>query len=103
MIARIWSGNRRCGCCFLPLSWLYGLVSGVIRLAFSSGGSAWRAPVPVVVVGNLTAGGKWQNAGGDLAGRSSSRGAVSAWALSRGYGGKAERISAGAEPDRQRR
>jgi tetraacyldisaccharide 4'-kinase len=42
----------------LPLSWLYGLVSGLIRLSYRLGlKKAWRAPVPVVVVGNLTAGG----------------------------------------------
>ncbi len=39
-------------------SWLYGLVSGAIRLSYKLGFKrAWRAPVPVVVVGNLTAGG----------------------------------------------
>lgn len=37
---------------------LYGLVSGAIRLSYKLGFKrAWRAPVPVVVVGNLTAGG----------------------------------------------
>lgn len=38
--------------------WLYGLVSGAIRLCYKLKlKRAWRAPVPVVVVGNLTAGG----------------------------------------------
>ncbi|CDL59755.1 Tetraacyldisaccharide 4'-kinase [Klebsiella pneumoniae IS39] len=58
MIARIWSGESPLWRLLLPLSWLYGLVSGVIRLSYQLGWQkAWRAPVPVVVVGNLTAGG----------------------------------------------
>ncbi len=58
MIARIWSGESPLWLLLLPLSWLYGLVSGLIRLLYRLGlKRAWRAPVPVVVVGNLTAGG----------------------------------------------
>lgn len=58
MIARIWSGESPLWVLLLPLSRLYGTVSGAIRLLYRIGiKRAWRAPVPVVVVGNLTAGG----------------------------------------------
>ena len=58
MIARIWSGESPLWRLLLPLSWLYGLVSAVIRLSYQLGWQkAWRAPVPEVVVGHLTAGG----------------------------------------------
>ncbi|MFZ1871303.1 MAG: tetraacyldisaccharide 4'-kinase [Chania sp.] len=58
MIERIWSGSSLIYLLLLPLSWLYGLVSGVIRCSYRVGlRKSWRAPVPVVVVGNLTAGG----------------------------------------------
>jgi tetraacyldisaccharide 4'-kinase len=44
--------------CLRPLAWGYGAVSGLRRLAFESGWhAARRAPVPVLVVGNLVAGG----------------------------------------------
>jgi tetraacyldisaccharide 4'-kinase len=57
MIARIWSGESPLWWLLLPLSWLYGLVSGAIRLSYRLGlRRTWRSPVPVVVVGNLTAG-----------------------------------------------
>lgn len=90
MIARIWSGESPLWLLLLPLSWLYGLVSGVIRLLYRLGVKrAWRAPVPVVVVGNLTAGGNgktpvvvW------LVEQLQQRG-IRVGVVSRGYGGKA--------------
>ncbi|HGN9374196.1 TPA: tetraacyldisaccharide 4'-kinase [Citrobacter pasteurii] len=90
MIARIWSGESPLWRLLLPLSWLYGLVSGGIRLCYKLGlKRAWRAPVPVVVVGNLTAGGNgktpvviW------LVERLQQRG-IRVGVVSRGYGGKA--------------
>lgn len=92
MIARIWSGESPLWLLLLPLSWLYGLVSGAIRFAYRIGlKKAWRAPVPVVVVGNLTAGGNgktpvviW------LVEQLQQRG-VRVGVVSRGYGGKADR------------
>lgn len=90
MIERIWSGKSPLYLLLLPLSWLYGLVSSVIRLSYRIGlRTAWRAPVPVVVVGNLTAGGNgktpvviW------LVEQLEQRG-VRVGVVSRGYGGKA--------------
>ncbi|MCP1065634.1 tetraacyldisaccharide 4'-kinase [Serratia symbiotica] len=58
MINRIWSGSSLLYLILLPLSWLYGLVSTLIRLSYRCGlRKSWRAPVTVVIVGNLTAGG----------------------------------------------
>lgn len=90
MIERIWSGHSPLWLLLLPLSWLYGLASGLIRLSYRLGlRTAWRAPVPVVVVGNLTAGGNgktpvvvW------LVEQLQQRG-VRVGVVSRGYGGKA--------------
>ncbi|WP_054179136.1 tetraacyldisaccharide 4'-kinase [Trabulsiella odontotermitis] len=90
MISRIWSGESPLWRLLLPLSWLYGLVSGLIRLSYRLGlKSSWRAPVPVVIVGNLTAGGNgktpvviW------LVEQLTQRG-IRVGVVSRGYGGKA--------------
>ncbi|AYA40698.1 tetraacyldisaccharide 4'-kinase [Xenorhabdus nematophila] len=58
MIERIWSGRSWLYIMLLPLSALYGLISNLRRLSYKLGLSrSWKAPVPVVVVGNLTAGG----------------------------------------------
>lgn len=92
MIERIWSGRTALYLLLLPLSWLYGLVTQVLRFSYQKGWKkSWRAPVPVVVVGNLTAGGNgktpvviW------LVEQLQQRG-LRVGVVSRGYGGKAER------------
>ena len=57
-LERAWLGRGPLATALLPLAWLFGAVVAVRRFAFSRG---WRdvrhLPVPVVVVGNLVAGG----------------------------------------------
>lgn len=92
MIARIWSGESPLWLLLLPLSWLYGLVSGAIRLAYRLGiKKAWRAPVPVVVVGNLTAGGNGKTPVVIWLVEQLQQHGVRVGVVSRGYGGKAQR------------
>jgi len=92
MIARIWSGESPLWLLLLPLSWLYGLVSGLIRLGYKVGlKRAWRAPVPVVVVGNLTAGGNGKTPVVIWLVEQLTRRGICVGVVSRGYGGKAER------------
>lgn len=90
MIARIWSGESPLWRLLLPFSWLYGLVSGAIRLSYKLGFKrAWRAPVPVVVVGNLTAGGNGKTPVVIWLVEQLQRRGVRVGVVSRGYGGKA--------------
>ncbi|WP_368543394.1 tetraacyldisaccharide 4'-kinase [Enterobacter soli] len=90
MIARIWSGESPLWRLFLPLSWLYGLVSGAIRLLYRLGlKRAWRAPVPVVVVGNLTAGGNGKTPVVIWLVEQLQKQGIRPGVVSRGYGGKA--------------
>ncbi|EMN5545652.1 tetraacyldisaccharide 4'-kinase [Enterobacter cloacae] len=90
MIARIWSGESPLWLLLLPLSWLYGLVSGVIRLFYRLGlKRAWRAPVPVVVVGNLTAGGNGKTPVVIWLVEQLQKRGIRPGVVSRGYGGKA--------------
>lgn len=92
MIARIWSGESPLWLLLLPLSWLYGLVSGIIRLSYRLGlKKAWRAPVPVVVVGNLTAGGNGKTPVVIWLVEQLTKRGVRVGAVSRGYGGKADK------------
>ncbi|HHZ8492636.1 TPA: tetraacyldisaccharide 4'-kinase [Enterobacter mori] len=90
MIARIWSGESPLWRLLLPLSWLYGLVSGAIRLMYRLGlKRAWRAPVPVVVVGNLTAGGNGKTPVVIWLVEQLQKSGIRPGVVSRGYGGKA--------------
>ena len=89
MIARIWSGESPLWLLLLPLSWLYGLVSGIIRLLYRLGFKrAWRAPVPVVVVGNLTAGGNGKTPVVIWLVEQLQKRGIRPGVVSRGYGGK---------------
>ncbi|KIF94732.1 tetraacyldisaccharide 4'-kinase [Enterobacter cloacae] len=90
MIARIWSGESPLWLLLLPLSWLYGLVSGIIRLLYRLElKRAWRAPVPVVVVGNLTAGGNGKTPVVIWLVEQLQKRGIRPGVVSRGYGGKA--------------
>lgn len=92
MIAKIWSGESPLWLLLLPFSWLYGLVSGIIRLCYQLGiKKSWRAPCPVVVVGNLTAGGNGKTPVVIWLVEQLQRQGIRVGVVSRGYGGKAER------------
>lgn len=90
MIERIWSGRSPLWLLLLPFSLLYGLISGVRRLGYRLGWSkVWKAPVPVVVVGNLTAGGNGKTPVVVWLVEQLQRRGVRPGVVSRGYGGKA--------------
>lgn len=100
MIARIWSGESPLWLLLLPFSWLYGLVSGLIRLSYKLGlKKAWRAPVPVVVVGNLTAGGNGKTPVVIWLVEQLQQQGIRVGVVSRGYGGKAETYPLLLNPD----
>ncbi len=89
-LERLWYGGSRWSLLLMPLSLLFGVLAGLRRWCYHLG---WlrreRLPVPVIVVGNITAGGTgktpvviW------LAEQLRSRG-YAVGVVSRGYGGQA--------------
>ncbi|WP_112197630.1 tetraacyldisaccharide 4'-kinase [Rahnella sp. NRRL B-41462] len=91
MIERIWSGKSPLYLLLLPLSWLYGLVSTLIRYSYKTGlKKNWRASVPVVVVGNLTAGGNGKTPVVIWLVETLQQHGFRVGVVSRGYGGRAE-------------
>ncbi|MDD1782853.1 tetraacyldisaccharide 4'-kinase [Enterovibrio sp. ZSDZ35] len=95
LIEKIWFENHPLGIVGAPLLWPLSKVFGAIarkrRQAFLDGkGEAYRAPVPVIVVGNITVGGNgktpvviW------LVEQLKAKG-LKPGVVSRGYGGKAD-------------
>lgn len=92
MIERIWSGRSPLWLLLWPLSLLYGAITSLIRLSFQRGWrKSWRAPCPVIVVGNLTAGGNGKTPVVIWLVQALQQRGLRAGVVSRGYGGKAER------------
>ncbi len=89
LIDRVWYGQGKPLAVLAPLAWLYRVVSESKRR------KAWQArnealPIPVVVVGNITAGGTGKS---PLTARLVQRMQQAGWRpviLSRGYGGKSD-------------
>ncbi|AOM40675.1 tetraacyldisaccharide 4'-kinase [Xenorhabdus hominickii] len=91
MIERIWSGRSWLYVLLLPLSALYGLISGLRKLSYKLGlQRSWKAPVPVVVVGNLTAGGNGKTPVVIWLVEQLQQKGYRVGVVSRGYGGKSE-------------
>jgi tetraacyldisaccharide 4'-kinase len=90
-LERAWYGRAPGAFLLLPLGWLFGAVAAARRYAYARGlFHSQRLPRPVVVVGNLTAGGAGKTPltvwlSGELQRRGLRVGVVS-----RGYGGTAE-------------
>ncbi|WP_392562772.1 tetraacyldisaccharide 4'-kinase [Orbus sturtevantii] len=58
MIKKIWSGESKLYWLLVPFSILYGLVVFIRKTLYRLGiFKSWQAPVPVIVVGNLSVGG----------------------------------------------
>ncbi|MGG4607950.1 tetraacyldisaccharide 4'-kinase [Providencia sp. Me31A] len=91
MIERIWSGKSWLYLLLLPLSFLYGLITVIRHMAYKVGLSrSWKAPIPIVVVGNLTAGGNGKTPVVIWLVESLVKQGYRVGVVSRGYGGKSE-------------
>jgi len=91
MIERIWSGRSPLWLLLWPLSLLYGAITWLIRLSFQRGWrNSWHAPRPLIVVGNLTAGGNGKTPVVIWLVQALQHRGLRPGVVSRGYGGKAE-------------
>lgn len=88
-IEKSWRTRGLIAVLLLPVSWLYGILLSLRRLAYARG---WKAPsavpLPVVVIGNLSVGGTGKT---PLCGYLVERFAKNGWRpaiVSRGYGGR---------------
>ena len=94
LLVRLWYGTHPLQLLLRPLSYLFGLVAGMRRRAYKAGIlRQYRAPVPVIVVGNICVGGVGKTPVViDLIARLKADG----WrpgVVSRGYGGQARQAT----------
>ena len=93
-IHRVWYGKASLGWVLLPLSALYALLSGCRRWLYRSGiFRTHRLSVPVIVVGNITAGGTGKTPTVVWLARMLSERGYSPGIVSRGYGGSKSKSS----------
>ncbi|MCX7512383.1 tetraacyldisaccharide 4'-kinase [Frateuria sp. STR12] len=88
-LEQAWYGERRTPLWTHPLAWLYGGVTGLRRTFYRRG---WRRtvrlPVPVVVIGNITAGGTGKTPLTIAVARELRERGFTPGVVSRGYGGR---------------
>ena len=94
-ITRAWQRQAAWLWLLLPLSWLYGLVSRVRRYGYRAGVfKSYRAPIPVMVIGNITVGGSGKTPLIiNLVSHLQQRG-IDVGVISRGYGGDSAQMPA---------
>lgn len=81
-----WSGRTLFSTLLLPLGAMYGAAGKIRRMAVSP----WKAPVPVICIGNLVAGGAGKTPVAQAVAQHMISQGVEVHFLSRGYGGKLE-------------
>lgn len=95
MVEKIWFHRHPLGWLLAPVLWplsrLFKLISGKRRNAYTSGRKpSYRAPVPIIVVGNITAGGNGKTPVVIWLVETLQSLGMKPGVVSRGYGGKAE-------------
>lgn len=91
MIKSIWLGKNKLYWLLLPFSLIYGVVVFLRRWVYKIGIlKIWRAPIPVVIVGNLTVGGNGKTPFVIWLVQQFTKRGYRIGVVSRGYGGKSD-------------
>ena len=89
MIEKLWYGKNKSFWLLLPFSFLYGLISCVHRQLYKLGiFKSWQSPVPIIVIGNLSAGGNGKTPLAISLIEALKAKGLKVGLVSRGYGGK---------------
>ena len=91
MIEKLWYGKNKSFWLLLPFSLLYGLITFFRRLLYKLGiFKSWQSPVPIIVIGNLSAGGNGKTPLAISLIEALKAKGLKVGLVSRGYGGKAD-------------
>lgn len=87
-VQRIWQTRHPIACLFWPLSLLFGYISQIRRKAYQYGYlKSWSAPVPLIIIGNLSVGGTGKTPIVIALARALQFAGYAPGILTRGYGG----------------
>ncbi|WP_201579035.1 tetraacyldisaccharide 4'-kinase [Psychrobacter sp. Pi2-52] len=94
-ITRAWQRQAAWLWLLLPISWLYGLITLLRRQAYKAGLlSSYRAPIPVMVIGNISVGGSGKTPLIIALVNYLQKKGVKVGVISRGYGGDTSQMPA---------
>ena len=94
-ITRAWQRQAAWLWLLLPVSWLYALLMRLRRQAYKIGiFSSYRAPIPVMVIGNITVGGSGKTPLIIALVRHLQQQSIKVGVISRGYGGDSSQMPA---------
>ena len=94
-ITRAWQRKAAWLWLLLPISWLYGLLTLLRRQAYKAGlFASYRAPVPIMVIGNITVGGSGKTPLIITLVSYLQQQGVKVGVISRGYGGDSSQMPA---------
>ncbi|AAZ19165.1 lipid-A-disaccharide kinase [Psychrobacter arcticus 273-4] len=94
-ITRAWQRQAAWLWLLLPVSWLYSLLMILRRQAYKAGiFSSYRAPIPVMVIGNITVGGSGKTPLIIALVRHLQQQGIKVGVISRGYGGDSSQMPA---------
>ena len=90
-IPRFWRSRNPISLLLLPFAALFAAISTVRRMLYRCGVlKSWRAPVPVLIVGNLTVGGSGKTPLVQALTRALQTRGINVGIISRGYSGSAQ-------------
>ena len=91
MIEKLWYGKNKSFWLLLPFSLLYGCISFIRRQLYKFGiFKAWQSPIPIIVIGNLSAGGNGKTPLAISLIEALKAKGLKVGLVSRGYGGKSD-------------
>lgn len=99
-MTRAWQRQAAWLWLLLPVSWLYGLITMLRRQAYKARlFSSYRAPIPVMVIGNITVGGSGKTPLIIALVTHLQKQGIKVGVISRGYGGDSSQMPALVHPD----
>lgn len=92
IITYIWNKYSVLNIFLLPISWIYEIITNIIKLIYKLGlKKSWKAPIPVIIIGNITVGGNGKTPLVIWLTKKLKKEGIKVGIISRGYKGKSKK------------